>query len=370
MRKVYLDNAATTSLDPQVWECMQPYFLNVYGNPSSTHFAGREARGAVEASRKQIANLVGTKAQRLIFTSGATEANNLVFKFAVRNLGVKNIIVSPLEHHAVLYPAEHAGVNVHYTKHDSFGVLDLTHLENMLANCPNSMVSIMHANNEIGKINPVKEIAQLCKIHGAYFHSDTVQSLAHLDVNQQELGIDFIVSSAHKYHGPKGVGFLAFNQDFVLSSDQLGGAQEKGLRAGTEAVPLVVGMAKALEILSESREENEAQMLALKQYLIEQLKPIKGVGFNAGSEQVDGYLPSVINLALSKEVFNEMTLFTLDLNGVAVSGGSACSSGAIKGSHVLETLDPQNDSLAIRVSFSKFTTQEDIDYFVECLKNL
>ena len=371
MKKIYLDNAATTSMDPIVWDHMKPHFLETYGNPSSSHFAGREAKAVVESSRKKIAQLIGSNPKRVIFTSGATEANNLVFKFAVRDLGVKTIIVSPLEHHAVLYPVQHTeGIEVLYTKHDKNGQVDLVHLENLLSSHQNVLVSVMHCNNEIGIINPVKEIAQLVKTHGALFHSDTVQSVAHLDVSQEELGIDFIVSSAHKYHGPKGIGFLSFNQDFVLRADQLGGVQEKSLRAGTEAVGLISGMAKALEIVHESREEVEEKNARLKKYLIEQLSNIDGIGFNAGSQNLDGYLPSVINLALSKEKFNDMTLFTLDLNGVAVSGGSACSSGAIKGSHVLETLDPSNDNIALRVSFSKFTTKEDLDYFVEVLRNL
>lgn len=367
MRQVYLDHAATTQLDPEVWDYMKPYFLNTFGNPSSSHYAGREAKAVIEASRKKIAKIIGANPKRLIFTSGATESNNLVIKFATRDLGVKNIIVSPLEHHAVLYPVQHSGVNLQYTKHNKNGELDLVHLENLLSSTPDALVSVMHANNEIGVINPVKKIADLCKAHGALFHSDTVQSIAHLEVNQEELGIDFVVSSAHKFHGPKGVGFLSFNQDFVLHSDQLGGNQEKSLRAGTEAVASIAGMARALELVEASREKTEAHHVDLKKYLVSQLEQIDGVGFNAGSDCLEGYLPSVINLALSKEKFNEMTLFTLDLNGIAVSGGSACSSGAIKGSHVLETLDPENDSIAVRVSFSKFTTKEELDYFLGVL---
>lgn len=370
MKKVYLDNAATTQLDPEVWDYMKPYCLETIGNPSSSHYAGREAKAVVEASRKKIVKLIGGNPKRLIFTSGATESNNLVIKFAVRDLGVKTIIVSPLEHHAVLYPVHHSGVNVLYTRHNKKGELDLTHLENLLSSTPDALVSIMHANNEIGIINPVKKIAELVKAHGALFHSDTVQSVAHLEVNQEELGIDFIVSSAHKFHGPKGIGFLSFNRDFVLHSDQLGGVQEKSLRAGTESVGAIAGMTRALELVHECRAETETHYLELKSYLVKEVSKIDGVTFNAGSENTEGYLSSIVNLALSKNKFNEMTLFQLDLNGIAVSGGSACSSGAIKGSHVLESLDPENNNIAVRVSFSKFTTKDELDYFLGVLRGM
>lgn len=368
MKKVYLDNAATTKLDPEVWRAMEPYVLTHYGNPSSLHYAGRESRAAVESARKTIAGLVGTKPSRLLFTSGATESNNLVFKCAVKDLGIKTFIISPLEHHAVLHPAQRTqGVNVRYTQHDPNGKIDLAHLENLLASHQNVLVSVMHANNEIGRINPVEEIAGLCKTHGALFHSDTVQTISHRPVHQQELGIDFMVSSAHKYHGPKGVGFLAMNRDFVLTPDQLGGSQEKSLRAGTENVGSIVGMAKALELVHQNYQTVEPHCADLKSYLVSKLRAIQGVSFHAGSDQKQDYLPSILNVALAKDRFNSMTLFTLDLKGIAVSGGSACSSGALKGSHVLEALNPLNDQLAVRISFSKYTTTQELDYLVEAL---
>lgn len=368
MKKAYLDNAATTQLDPEVWKVMEPYFLNHYGNPSSSHYAGRESRAAVELARKTIAKQVGTQPSRLLFTSGATESNNLVFKFAVKDLGIKTLIISPLEHHAVLHPAQHTKeVNLLYTKHDQNGKIDLEHLENLLVSNQNVLVSVMHANNEIGRINPVVAIGRLCKTHGALFHSDTVQTISHIPVHQQELGIDFMVSSAHKYHGPKGVGFLSMNRDFVLTPDQLGGLQEKSLRAGTENVASIVAMAKALELVRQNGQWVEQHCADLKQYLVTKLSTIDGVSFHASSDQKEDYLPSILNVALSKERFNSMTLFTLDLKGIAVSGGSACSSGAIKGSHVLEALNPLNDQLALRISFSKYTTTDELDYLVEVL---
>lgn len=368
MRKIYLDNAATTVLDPQVWKCMKPYFLEVYGNPSSAHYAGREAKASLELARKEIAKNIGASSAKLIFTSGATESNNLVFKFAKKDLGVKKVIVSPLEHHAVLNTAQaFFGSEVLYTKHDTHGVLDLKHLEQLLATNKDCLVSVMHANNEIGIINPVKEIARLCKLYGILYHSDTVQSMVHQEIDLEDLDIDFIVCSAHKFHGPKGVGFLAFGQNFKLTPDQFGGVQEKSLRAGTEALPLIIGMSEAMKINQKSLKETEQANLELKQYLIEKLSVVDGISFNGGSDATEGYLSSLLNISLPKDIFNEMTLFTLDLNGIAVSGGSACSSGAIKGSHVLDYIDKGNTNIALRVSFSKYTTKEELDYFVEQL---
>lgn len=369
MQKVYLDNAATTVLDSAVWEEMKPYFLENYGNPSSSHFAGREAKAAVELARKKIASSIGALSSRLIFTSGATEANNLVFKFAQRDLGVQKVIVSPLEHHAVLNAAKAIfGDQIIYTKHNSCGVLDLVHLSRLISDNPNCLVSIMHINNEIGIINPIEKIAKICKQYKVLYHSDTVQSFAHVDVNLSQIEADFIVASAHKFHGPKGIGFLAFGQDFILTPDQYGGLQEKNLRAGTEAVPLIVGMSKALELHKKSLAEIEINDRKLKTYLVEELSKIEGVTFNAASDRLEGYLCSLINISLSKMFFNDMTLFTLDLNGIAISGGSACSSGAINGSHVLSYLNSNNDSIAIRVSFSKYTIQQDLDCFLIQLK--
>ena len=371
MKKVYLDNAATTALDPKVLEVMQPYFLNFYGNPSSSHCAGREARASIEEARKTIAQLIGTKSARLIFTSGATESNNLVFKFAKRDLGIQQVLVSPLEHHAVLHTAMHLfGENVHYIRHHSNGEIDLAHLEQLLAKYPKSLVSVMHANNEIGRINPLKAIGVLCKTYQSLLHSDTVQSIAHQQINIEDLGLDFAVSSAHKYHGPKGVGFLAFGQDFKLNADQWGGTQEKGLRAGTENVSAIIGMSRALELVNDGLETTESNLKGLKQHLIEGLKTIEGVTFNGDSDKSEGVLSSILNINLPKDQFNEMTLFSLDMNGIALSGGSACASGAVKGSHVLSYLNPENDNIALRVSFSKFTTIEELDCFLEVLRGL
>jgi cysteine desulfurase len=371
MKKIYLDNAATTVLDPQVLEVMTPYLLNFYGNPSSAHFAGREAKAAIEQARKEIAQLVGAKSARLIFTSGATESNNLVFKFAKRDLGIQKVIISPLEHHSVSYAAKFIfGEEVLELKHHPNGLPDLGHLEQLLAQNPHSLVSVMHINNEIGLVNPIKEIANLCKTYQSLFHSDTVQSIAHQKVNMEELGIDFMISSAHKYHGPKGIGFLAFSSDFKLTSDQWGGTQEKGLRAGTENVASIVGMAAALKLVNQHFDTDWQHLIELKNYLVQKLKNIDGITFNADSDKIEGFLPSILNISLPQNRFDEMTLFNLDIQGIAISGGSACASGAVKGSHVLSYLYEGQKNIALRISFSKFTSFEDLDYFVEVLQNL
>jgi cysteine desulfurase len=371
MKRVYLDNAATTAMDELVLESMKPYLLNFYGNPSSVHFAGREAKAALEQARKSIAATIGAKSARLIFTSGATESNNLVFKFAKRDLGIQKVIVSPLEHHSVGYGAKYIfGDDVVEMRHLPNAEPDLGNLEQLLAQNPKSLVSIMHANNEIGTINPIKEISKLCKNYGALLHSDTVQSIAHQKIDMESLGVDFMVSSAHKYHGPKGIGFMAFSQDFKFTSDQWGGAQEKGLRAGTENVASVVGMAKALELVIENLEKTENHFKDLKTYLIGRLKEIDGIKFNGNSDNLEGVLPSVLNVSLPLEKYNEMTLFSLDLSGIAISGGSACASGAVKGSHVLSYLNNDEKNIALRISFSKYTNKEELDYLVETLKGI
>ncbi len=371
MKKIYLDNAATTALDPQVLEAMMPYLLNHYGNPSSSHYAGREAKAGIESARKSIALQIGAKSSRLIFTSGATESNNLVFKFAQKDLGIQHVIVSPLEHHAVLYTAQQLfGSNVHYVSHSNSGEVDLLELEKLLVRFPNSLVSIMHANNEIGIINPIKEISVICKKYHALLHSDTVQSIAHQTIDVENLGLDFMVCSAHKFHGPKGVGFLAMGKDFVLTANQYGGTQEKNLRAGTENVASIVGMAKALELVLCNLEQNENHIKYLKKYLVKELSQMNGISFNAHSDSELGILPSILNINLPKDRYNEMTLFSLDLSGIAVSGGSACGSGALKGSHVLSHLNPENNQVALRISFSKFNTVEELDYFMEVLKRI
>lgn len=368
MKRVYLDNAATTALLPEVLEEMKPYLLEAYGNPSSAHFIGREARAAVEKSRKTIAQLIGAKPARLLFTSGATESNNLVFKFAKKDLNIETVISSPLEHHSVLYTAKRLfGDNVLYCRHHEDGMLDLTHLEQLVEQNPNSLVSIMHANNEVGTIHPIQRIAEICHLHKCLLHSDTVQSIVHQQLNIEALGLDFAVCSAHKFHGPKGTGFLAFGRDFKLSADQFGGAQEKGLRAGTENVASIVGMAKALEITVGNLAKNEAHFALLKSELISLLRKIEGVKFNANSNNTAGILASILNISLPLERFSEMTLFQLDLKGIALSGGSACGSGAVKGSHVLTFLNKDEENISLRISFSPFTSSEDLVYFVDAL---
>ncbi|BDD02832.1 cysteine desulfurase family protein [Aureibacter tunicatorum] len=374
--KVYFDNAATTPMDPAVFEAMRPYLLEYFGNPSSTHSHGREAKAAVEKSRKTIAKMVGAKASEIYFTSGATEADNLAIRSFIDKYNLEVVVSSPFEHPAVLNTIAHLEskgvIKSFQLNFDNKGNLDLGHLTNLLEEYGDkTLVSLMYANSEIGNITPVDKVAKLCKEHGAYFHTDAVQAVAHLPINVEELKVDALAASAHKFHGPKGVGFLYVNQNSKIPSFIKGGGQERSVRAGTENVASIVGMAKALEIACENLDSDMAKVRELKSYMKDQLiKAIPEIAFNGESGDLDNSLCTVLNASLPANKQSGMLLFTLDLAGISASGGSACSSGALQGSHVLTALNADSTRPSVRFSFSKLNTMEEVDFVVAKLKEV
>lgn len=364
---VYLDNAATTPLDPEVFEAMKPFFLSDFGNPSSTHAHGRKVKAAIESARKKIAELLNCTPGEIIFTSGGTEADNAIISSAVQTYGIKNIITSPVEHHAVLHAIDHVASQgaaaVHFVNLDRDGYVDLQHLAELLRMHPQALVSLMHANNEVGNLLDLQQAGELCKMHGAYFHSDTVQTVGHYQHDLNKVNLHGMTAAAHKFHGPKGVGFMFIRKDRKISPFVYGGAQERNMRGGTENVYGIVGLAKALEIAYRDLDNHMAYIKNLKQAMIEKLKAgIPGVSFHGGSADLDKSLYTVLNVSLPESDDGEMLLFNLDLQGISVSGGSACSSGATKGSHVLAAIYPESQRTAVRFSFSKYNTMEEIDY--------
>jgi cysteine desulfurase len=369
--RVYLDNAATTPLAPEVAEAMIPVLQNEFGNPSSTHFYGRQAKAHLETSRRTVARLLNCAPSEIIFTSGGTEADNMALFTAVQELGVKRIISSSIEHHAVGHTIEHLsntyGIEAAWLKIDSKGHISLEELETLLADGKPTLVSLMHANNEIGTLIPIQEVSKLCRKHGAYFHSDTVQTMAHYPFDMKELDIDFITCAAHKFHGPKGVGFLYTNKNVPLKSFIHGGSQERGFRGGTENVYGIVGLAKALELANEDIAEHQSHVQSLKSYMMtELLNLFPDVTFHGDTDPAKS-LYTVLNVCLPSTSKAGMLLFTLDLKGVACSGGSACTSGANKGSHVLEGIAADMSRPNARFSFSRYTTKAEIDFALEQL---
>ena len=369
---IYLDNAATTPLSNKAKQALIEA-LETYGNPSSIHATGRKARALLEGSRRTIAKLVGAQPGEIIFTSGGTEADNMAVFGSVLYLGVKRIISSPLEHHAISHTVELAaarhGVALEWLKYDEVGQPDLEHLQALLADGPKTLVSLMHANNEVGNILDIKAVSALCKSHGALFHSDMVQTIGHYDLNLHELGVDLASCSAHKFHGPKGVGFLFVRKGINLGSLMEGGGQERGHRSGTENIPSIVAMAAALQECMDSIDADHAHFKDLKDWAMKcVLEAFPGALFNGESGTSKG-LVTVLNILLPETDRSESLLFELDLAGIAVSGGSACSSGSNTGSHVIKGL--KRDILqrpSVRVSFSRYTTKEDISAFVEALQ--
>lgn len=372
LKKVYFDNAATTPIAPEVAEAMIPVLTNQFGNPSSTHSFGREVRGLVETSRRKIAQLVGTTAGEIIFTSGGTEADNMAIRCCIEDLGVTHIITSAIEHHAVLHTVEEIcknKVTFSFVNIDAKGKVDLNHLEELLQKKQKTLVSLMHANNEIGTLLPLEEVGNLCKKYGAYFHSDTVQTMAHYALNLSETPVDFVTCSAHKFHGPKGVGFLYVNKNINIKPFIHGGSQERNRRGGTENVYGIVGMAKALELALHEVEEHQNYVQGLKNYMMAQLElQIPGVHFHGDAKGQSLY--TVLSVCLPKHPKSAMLLFHLDLFGIAVSGGSACSSGSNVGSHVLAGIGADMERPTVRFSFSRYNTKEEVDYAVEKLKQI
>ncbi|UZR92376.1 cysteine desulfurase family protein [Chondrinema litorale] len=375
--KVYLDNAATTSIDKRVLEEMLPFLENNFGNPSSTHSHGRVIKAAIEKSRKKVAELLHATPAEIIFTSGGTESDNTAIRSNVNTGKVKHIISSKLEHHAVLHTVEELErkgvVKATYIDFDDKGNLDLIQLEELLKDSKDVMVSLMHGNNEIGNILDIEKVSELCKEYGVIFHSDTVQTVGHFDINLSTLPINYIAASAHKFHGPKGVGILYMKKDSRTVPFITGGGQEREMRGGTENVYGIVGFAKALELALSDLENHRKHIESLKWRMIQQLQEnIQGVEFHGNSGDVDNSLYTVLNVCLPESPANGMMLFNLDLASISASGGSACSSGALAGSHVINALRKGKNSEkgVIRFSFSKYNTTEEIDYTVSKLKEV
>jgi cysteine desulfurase len=372
--RVYLDNAATTPLDPEVFEAMKPFMMEDFGNPSSTHAHGRKVRAAIESSRKKVAELLNCTPGEIIFTSGGTEADNAILRSAAVTYDIKNIISTPIEHHAVTHTVEHLGkqgINVHMVKVDPKGHVDMDDLTELLRNNPKSVVSLMHANNEIGNLLDITRVGELCNEYNAFFHSDTVQTVGHYKHDMKTLQVCGMTAAAHKFHGPKGIGFMYIRKDKKIHSFIHGGAQERNMRGGTENVYGIIGLAKALEIAYRDMGEHIPYIKGLKSRMIARLKEqIPGITFNGDSENLERSLYTVLNVSLPESEENDMLLFNLDLQGISASGGSACSSGATTGSHVLGSLYPNSKRGAVRFSFSKYNKAEEIDFAVSKLAEL
>ncbi len=375
MDRIYLDNAATTRIDPEVLEAMKPYMYEYYGNPSSIHGHGREVRSAIEKSRKTIADLLNTSPSEIFFTSGGTEADNAAIYCSIEQCQIKKVLSSNIEHHAVLHPLQHlekAGkIELDFVELDESGRIKIDHVEKWLKANPDSLVSLMHANNEIGNLLNIEEVSLLSKQHNAVFHSDTVQTMGHYVHDLQQIKAQHIVGSAHKFHGPKGVGFLYINASHKIKPFVHGGAQERNMRGGTENVYGIIGLAKAMEIAYRDMEEHRNHVEGLKERMIKALKSnINGVEFNGLSGDTDKSLYTVLNVKLPKNDMGEMLLFNLDIKGISASGGSACSSGTDVGSHVISALPAVEKRPNVRFSFSKFNTVADIDHTINALKEI
>ncbi|MBP9688861.1 MAG: cysteine desulfurase [Bacteroidia bacterium] len=371
--KVYFDNAATTPINHEVVKIITDMMMNNYGNPSSIHALGRESKTMVEDARRTVAKLLGCTPGEIFFTSGGTEADNMAIRNAVANLGVKNIITSPIEHHAVLHTAEElhqqGKAQMHLVKLTTNGHIDVADLEKLLQENPNALVSLMHSNNELGNMIDLEEIGNLCKKHNALFHCDTVQTVGHQPIDLSKLNVHFIAGAAHKFHGPKGVGFIYINHTVKLHPFITGGSQERNMRGGTENLYGIVGMAKALEISLSNLAEDAANIQALKTYFINELtKHIPGVQFNGDALGNSAY--TVLNVSFPPSPIGEMLLFKLDIDGICASGGSACSSGSDVGSHVLKAIGANRDRAAVRFSFCAKNTKAEVDYVIERLKTM
>lgn len=374
MKKVYLDNASTTQLRPEVVQEITKVLSKDYGNPSSTHSFGRNAKSILELSRKSIAKQLNASSQEIIFTSCGTEANNWILRSVVKDLKVKRIITSKIEHHAVLYTVQSLqkefDIQVDYIAVKPNGEIDITDLVDLLSQEIKTLVSLMHVNNEIGTVLDVEKVGRICEQHNTLFHSDMVQSVGKLEIDLQHLPIHFMVASAHKFHGPKGIGFAYIKKNSGLQPLFYGGEQEKGLRPGTEAVHQIAGMAKALELSYANLEAERNHISDLKNYLIAQFE-IEFPAFVINGNQDGIYTILNVLLPLSEDK-TAMILFYLDMKGIAVSRGSACQSGSIKPSHVLAEMLSNEDlkKPSLRISFSHFNTKEDIDLLIEGLKSI
>lgn len=370
--KVYLDNAATTPMAPEVIERMAEVMRDHYGNPSSTHSFGRDARAIIEIARRRIAKFINCEPKEIIFTSGGTEADNMAIITAVRDLGVTRIITSPIEHHAVSHTIDQLeGVKIEMVDVSDTGRVQIGHLEELLQSEEKTLVSLMHANNEIGTLLDIFAVSELCQKHDhVYLHSDTVQTMGHYKVDVEEGPIDFLACAAHKFHGPKGVGFLYVNKHLNIAPIIQGGSQERGLRGGTENISGIAGLAKAIELADEDLDGHMEYVQGLKSYMIDSLKKmIPDVKFH-GEIDPKKSLYTVLNVCFPEFDNKSMLLFLLDLDGVACSGGSACNSGASTGSHVLSGINADPNRPNARFSFSRYTTKEEIDYALSIIEKI
>jgi cysteine desulfurase len=370
LKKIYLDNAATTPMDNAVIDEMVVVMKEQFGNPSSIHSFGRKTRALIEVSRRKIASLLNATPGEIFFTSGGTEADNMALRCSVHDLGVTHIITSAIEHHAVLHTAEmlekEGKVKLSLVKLDQLGRIDYDHLESLLTSSGKHLVSLMHANNEIGNLIDVERIGHLCEKYQAIFHTDTVQTMGHYPMDVRKMKAHFITGAAHKFHGPKGVGFLFISHEISIKPMIFGGAQERNMRGGTENVYGIIGLSKALEIALNQVDEHNNYVQSLKSYMIQQLEEkIPGVEFNGDAKGPSLY--TVLNVRLPHTNKAEMLLYSLDIAGIACSGGSACSSGSNVGSHVLRGIGVDMTRPSIRFSFSRFNTKDEIDYTINQL---
>lgn len=367
---VYFDNAATTPIEKKVLDKMIPYMENGFGNPSSIHKRGREIKSAIEKSRSRVAEILSCEPGEIFFTSGGTEADNMFIANTVVEKKIDTIITSKIEHHAVLHCCEYLNksknVNIKFVDINSSGELDLEHLEDIIKKHSQSLVTLMHGNNEIGNINDLKTISKICEKYDTIFHSDTVQTVGHYHIDLNEINMQGIVGSAHKFHGPKGVGFLYLNNKHKISPFIHGGAQERNMRGGTENVYGIIGLSEALTLSYNNIKDHKSKIQKLKKHMIDSLtKKIKGVKFNGMSSSVDKSLYTVLNVSIPNIEDQQMFLFNLDINNIAASAGSACSSGSDSGSHVLQEIQKNPGHVNVRFSFSKFNTLEEVDYVVD-----
>lgn len=375
MANIYFDNAATTPIDPRVVDAMIPILRENFGNPSSIHTDGRISRSIIERSRKKVASFFNASPSEFFFTSGGTEADNMILRCCVHDLGVKHIITSPLEHHAVLHTAEELaskeGIKLSLVKVDSKGKVDLNNLRELLANSTEkTLVSLMHANNEVATKISLKEVGLICKEFDALFHSDTVQTMGHYEFDFNDLNIHFATCSAHKFNGPKGIGFIYICNDISLNPMITGGAQERNMRAGTENIYGIVGLTKALELAYEDIHIHQKEIQGIKSYMIQRIKDVvPDVYFNGDSESEES-LYTVLNVCFPSTEIDEMFLYNLDIQGISASGGSACSSGSNIGSHVLNAIGAASNRPSVRFSFGRFNTKQDVDAAIVVLEKI
>ena len=372
---IYFDNAATTQLDKRVLEEMIPFMVQNYGNPPSIHKHGREVKASIENSRNKIADILDVTPGEIFFTSGGTEADNTFLINAIYSRKIKTAITSKIEHHAVLHTLEDLErrniIKILYVDIDSKGHIDYDHLEKLISSNPKSIVSLMHGNNEIGNITEIERVAEMCNKNDSIFHSDTVQTIGHFNINLSSKNIHSIVGSAHKFHGPKGIGFMYINNKIKIPSYIIGGSQERNMRGGTENVSGIIGLSKALEITIEEKDETKKHIENLKFNMIDMLKKnIKNLIFNGDCDNLKKSLYHVLSLSIPKIEDKQMFLFNLDINKISVSAGSACSSGSSKNSHVLEELKLENNHSPVRVSFSKLNTMDEVNYVVKKIAEL